>query len=149
MTMPKTATMTRKELFKMFLEAPVFETGSRAFRTPSTASTYCFGDAFIGELDYLLPDSGFNLKSLIIEKLLDADDPDEEMSNIIAEIGGIAKALQILRDEFYELRKLAQMPEPAPDATKDEWRHWNETEEYCLAEPLTRAEEISWLDNLD
>lgn len=108
------ATMTRKELFRMFLEAPVYDTGSRAFPAPASVSTYCFGDAYIGELDYLLPDCGFNLKSLIIEKLLGADDPDDELFTIIAEIGGIANSLQTLRDEFDKLRTFAQLPDPAP-----------------------------------
>lgn len=143
------ATMTRKELFRMFLEAPVYDTGSRAFPAPATVSDYCFGDAFVGELDHLLPDCGFNLKSLIIEKLLNADDPDEELFIIIAEIGGIAKSLQILRDEFDKLRTIAQMPDPPPGASAEEWRHWNETDEYHLPTPLARADDVSWLDGDD
>ena len=138
-TAPAEATLTQKELFQRFLDAPFYESGTISIlgaapriseRTMQERYFFYYGLEAI-----CLPDE---LPEQMIEELRECDDPAYEMHCAIGDLECLVRDLKVLEREFSSLAEVTRVNEPDEDATAEEFREWEDNPRYEL--PVRQAD---------
>lgn len=126
-TDPHSATLTCKELFIAFFNAPTHDRSASVlahnarnqrepYDTPSTRFGYA--EMLDNDLPVMLTDEIRNL----IET---ADDPAEVVENLVMELQALATDLKAISDDFEKVRRECAVTAPNDDEDSDEWKRWD------------------------
>lgn len=135
------ATLTQKELFHRFLDAPIYHQRSNSTLirvdciSDETMQDHIFG--FSDCTSSVLP---FDLPHRIVEDLRGCDDPENEIENIISDLEGLLVDLRKLESEFFLLTERTRTEEPDEEkmgsvAFAEALSEWNDNPKYVLPEP--------------
>lgn len=127
------ATLTQKELFQCFLDAPFYEGGTISILGAApriSEETMQERNFFYYGLEAVcLPDE---LPEQMIEELRECDDPAYEMCCAIGDLECLVRDLKVLEREFSSLVEAMRTDEPDEEATYEEVREWEDYPRYVL-----------------
>ncbi|WP_170402370.1 hypothetical protein [Ruegeria arenilitoris] len=127
------ATLTEQELFRRFLDAPVFQHSHKSTLVNNNAvSDETMRDHLFGLSLCTCAGIPEDLLDQIVDDLRDSDYPLEELREVIDNLMGILKDMQKLEDEFSSVAALTRTQEPDEDASDEVFRAWEDHPLYVL-----------------
>lgn len=114
---PATATLTAKQLFNRFVDAPLRNV-PRSTLVPSKPDDYGAWEGYVGfhygVLSEEIPDE-------IREAVCESDDPASELTMFITDLEALTEGLKLMFCEYLDLCETTEVDEPSEDSTKGEW----------------------------
>ncbi|MDE4096662.1 hypothetical protein [Phaeobacter gallaeciensis] len=142
---PAGATLTQKELFQRFLDAPFYEGSNLSTlvdarrvseRTVQENFHYCTGLA-----SGHWPDLGCGwggMHEFLLEHLRESDDPEFDLDEIVNDIAGMLRDFEELKRGFDAVCAVTRVDELDEDATAEEVREWEDNPRYVLPSDAAR-----------
>lgn len=125
------ATLTQKELFQRFLDAPFYKGGGMSTLVDTRrVSEGAFGDRFGGFYSGLWPDQ--DLHEFLLDELRDSDNPECDLDEIVNDIAGMLRDFEELKCGFYAVCAATRVDDLDEDGTAEEVREWEENPRYAL-----------------
>ena len=125
------ATLSEKELFAQFLDAPIRVGAASTLLAPKEGE-YITRDHFFlfhGFDAVCIPDE---LADQILEELEASDEPAYDLDYAISDLECLLNQMKVARREFDTLCEATRTEAPDEDATAEQHRDWNDNPRYVL-----------------
>lgn len=133
------ATLTQKELFQRFLDAPFYERGEISTLVATRrVSDITFGERLGGFNSGFWPDH--DLHEFLLDELRNSDDPEYDLDEIVNDIAGMLRDFEDLRLGFVALCAATRTAEPHESASYEVFREWEDNPRYVLPEAAAEGE---------
>lgn len=151
-TAPAGATLTQKELFQRFLDAPYYESvGFSALKDTRRVGDMTVQDKFLicaGLASGHWPELGYGwggLHDFLLEHLRESDEPEYDLDEIVEDLSMIQRDFEWLKSGFEGLATVTRTAEPDEEALDSEAfdvaiRGWEEEPRYVLPETAVARE---------
>lgn len=138
-TSTTSATLTQKELFQRFLDAPFYEHGEISTLVATRrVSDITFGERLGGFNSGFWPDH--DLRKFLLDELRNSDDPEYDLDEIVNDITGMLRDFEDLLQGFVALCAATRTGKLGERASYEAFREWQDNPRYVLPEAAAEGE---------
>lgn len=140
MTSPIEATLTQKELFERFLDAPYYKRAISPLVDEPRLSEFTVRENqhnYFGLGSMIWPElPGYidGIQEFLILNLCELDEPEDEIDQLVYDLQQMLKGMEILQQGFSALCAATRTERPKENASGETHRVWDGSPQYVLPE---------------